>query len=344
MTHDVARGLVDRGHSVVWLSSRAAGLPASETIDGVRIIRRGSEATTRLHAPALARRERPDVVLEEINTLPYFAPVWSRAPVLLYMNQLAREVWWYEAPPPVAAAGYLAEPFYLRVYRGTDVVTISRSTLLDLRGFGNRGRITIAPMAVDADVVSELPAKRLQGAMVAIGRLTPSKRFDDAIRATADLRTTHPGASLVLIGDGRERASLVRLAAGLGVADAVHFAGRTSEDDKERLLGDADALVGCSVREGWGLTITEASRRGTPSVVYDIPGFRDAVVPGRTGYLVEPTPAALADGVRTLIADPSRYAELQAAALETSRDVTADDTTAAFEEALQRACRSRRPR
>jgi glycosyltransferase involved in cell wall biosynthesis len=339
VTHDVARRLVQRGHTVVWLSSVAEGLPASETIDGVRILRRGTEATTRLFAPRLARAERPDVILEEINTLPYFAPLWSRRPVVLYMNQLARDVWWYEAAFPLALAGFLIEPLLLQVYRTTDIVTISRSTLLDLRSMGMRGRITIAPMAVEADSIGVLPMKKLDGSMVAIGRLTPSKRFDDAVRAVANLRTTHPEAALSLIGCGRERERLGTLAADLGVKDAVRFLGRVSEAEKQQVLGEADALVGCSVREGWGLTVTEAAKCGTPAVVYDIPGFRDAVVPARTGYLVSANPSALADGVRRLVFDAASYAKMQRAALDLAQHTTADHTTAAFEESLIRAVR-----
>ena len=75
-------------------------------MDGIRILRRGSELTTRLYAPRLGRKGDFDLVVEEVNTLPYFAPAWSRAPTLLYINQLAREVWWYEAAKPVAALGY----------------------------------------------------------------------------------------------------------------------------------------------------------------------------------------------------------------------------------------------
>ena len=339
VTHDVARRLVRHGHTVAWLSSVADGLPDAETIDGVRLIRRGSEATTRFYAPRIARAERPDVILEEINTLPYFAPIWSRTPVVLYINQLARDVWWHEAALPSAVVGYLAEPVLLQAYRSTPVITISRSTLLDLRGLGLRGRITIAPMAVTTRTDADLPAKALGGSLVAIGRLTPSKRFDDAIRAVADLRTTHPRASLALIGEGRERAGLEALSVEIGVVDAVSFLGRTSEDEKQRVLGEADVLVGCSVREGWGLTVTEAARSGTPAVVYDIPGFRDAVIPGRTGYLVAPEPGALAEGVRRLIGDPVRYETMRRAAYDAADNVTGEHTMAAFEETLDRARR-----
>jgi glycosyltransferase involved in cell wall biosynthesis len=334
VTHEVAKRLVERGHEVTWLSSVAEGLPGEEVIDGVSIVRRGSEATTRLHARRVHRRVRPDVVLEEINTLPYFAPLWAGTPVLLYMNQLAREVWWYESPPLVAALGWLSEPAYLRAYGGCDAVTISLSTLEDLRALGLRGTITIAPMAVEARRVVQLSAKRGEGHLVAIGRLAPSKRYDHAIQALADLVKTHGRATLTLIGRGREEDRLRQQAAASGVGDAVRFLGHVSEEEKVGVLDTSDFLVGTSVREGWGLTVTEAAARGTAAVVYDIPGFRDAVVPGRTGLIVPPEPAALAEAVRATLDDAELFNRLRTNAWESVHGLSYDATADAFDRAL----------
>jgi glycosyltransferase involved in cell wall biosynthesis len=335
VTHEVARRLVERGWSVTWLSSRVEGAPAEEVIDGVQLVRRGNELTTRFHARRVAASSKPDVILEEINTLPYFAPVWADAPVVLYMNQIAAEVWWYEAPLPLAVIGRLAEPMYLRVYRQCSAVTISASSRDDLRRMGMRRPIAIAPMAADVAVVDELGERTRQGSLVAIGRLTPSKRYDDAIRATADLVADHPYATLTLVGEGRDRARLEALADRLGVAHAVEFAGRVSESEKLRILDRSDVLIGTSVREGWGLTITEAAARGTPAVVYDVPGFRDAVVPGRTGLRVEPNPAALAAALRGLLADAPLYENLRRRAWLSVEDATYEPAANTFERVLR---------
>lgn len=337
VTHEVARRLVSDGAEVTWLSSAESGLPSEEVVDGIRIVRRGSEVTTRFAAPALARRVRPTIVLEEINTLPYLAPLWARVPVLLYMNQLARDVWWHEAPLPISAVGWLAEPAYLRAYRLCDAVTISLSTLADLRSVGVRGTITIAPMAVDAEQARPRPRKALAGRLVAIGRLTPSKRYDHAIEALHTLRARMPEASLTLVGEGRDADRLRRLAEALGDAPALRITGRVSEQEKIEILDQSDILIGTSVREGWGLTITEAAARGAPAVVYDIPGFRDAVVPGRTGLLVQPRPEALADALERLLRDRERHERLAQAAWDSARSLSYDATARAFAAALSRA-------
>jgi glycosyltransferase involved in cell wall biosynthesis len=109
------------------------------------------------------------------------------------------------------------------------------------------------------------------------------------------------------------------------------------ETEKRRLLEAADLLVASSVREGWGLTTTEAARLGTPAVVYDVPGFRDSVMHERTGLLTTPNPHSLADAVVRVLSDPPLYESLRKHAWRAWRDLSWDRTASAFERALPRA-------
>ena len=337
LTHEIAKRLVTGGHEVTWVSSRPAGLGAREDVDGVEVLRRGSEVTTRLLAPRLIRDPRWDVVVEEINTLPYWSPLLARSPVVLFMAQLAREVWWYEAPRWLAPIGYAAEPLFLRPYRTLPVITISESTKSDLRGLRFGGQIHVIPMAADGAALTSLGPKEPRGRLVAVGRLVPSKRFEHAIRALAALRREVPEATLTLVGDGPERLRLGSLAASLDLNGAVRFAGRVPEDTKRRLLEEADVVVATSVREGWGLTVTEGARLGTPAVAYDGPGLRDSVVDGQTGVLTARTPDAMAAGVAALLRDRERYSRLREEAWRRASLLSWDGTAAAFERALESA-------
>jgi glycosyltransferase involved in cell wall biosynthesis len=290
---------------------------------------------TRLFAPALARRGDWDVIVEEINTLPYFAPLWARSPTVLFIPQLAREVWWYEAPCVLAAFGYLAEPAYLGVYRDTTTVTISHSTCDDLRELGMRATIHTIPMAVSTPSLETLPSKQpTAGRLAAVGRLVPSKRFDHAIRALAEVRRAIGTATLTIVGEGPDRTRLERLVAELGLEGAVRMAGRVPEREKAEILARSDLLVACSAREGWGLTPTEAARLGTPAVAYDVPGLRDSIVDGRTGLLTECLPAALAQAITRLVQSPRLYSQLREQAWRSWRELSWERTAAAFERAL----------
>lgn len=337
LTHEIARRLVARGDEVTWFTARPPGLPERESIDGIEIVRRGSELTTRLHAPAFARSRAWDVVVEEINTLPWFAPLWSRAPVVLLIYQLAREVWWYESPRPLAPLGWLSEPAYLQAYRSCPAVTISASTRDDLRRLGVGRPVTVIPVAVSVEPLEALPPKRPTGRLVSVSRLVPSKRPADAVEALTELRRELPQATLTLIGDGPQRAALAALIRARGLEDAVRLAGRVGEDEKRRLLAESDLLVACPAREGWGLTVTEAALLGTPAVAYDVPGLRDSIIDGRTGVLTAQEPAALARAAASLIADRARYDRLREAGWRLWSELSFERSASAFAAAVEDA-------
>src|SRR5207245_4914322 len=132
----MARRWVVGGDSVEWFTAGFPGASSEADLDGVHVVRAGRQWT--VHARAMARYRgrlegRFDVVIDEVNTIPFFTPLWAGIPTALLIYQLAREVWWYESPLPVNAAGFALEPLYLRAYRSTPAFTISSSTEACLR-------------------------------------------------------------------------------------------------------------------------------------------------------------------------------------------------------------------
>jgi glycosyltransferase involved in cell wall biosynthesis len=341
LTHGIARRLVERGHRATWFAGAFRGGAPEIDLDGVRIVRQGNAATVRFHA---MRRYRAlgdfDVVVDEINTLPFFAPLYARKPVVALICQLAREVWFFEATWPVAIAGYLAEPAYLQVYRRCPVLTISESSARSIRDIGLRGPVDVMPMAIDQYASADpLPLAERENAIVMVGRITPSKRIDHVIRAlAADANGSLSATRLVIVGGGDERvkSELRRLATRLGVAERVRWEGYADEETKRRILRTARAIVMTSAREGWGLVVSEANLAGTPAVVYDIPGTRDSVLDGLTGVRSAPSPAALAASLAGLVADPARYEKLSGAAQIFARTLTWEATVDAAEAVLRR--------
>ena len=80
----------------------------------------------------------------------------------------------------------------------------------------------------------------------------------------------------------------------------VTFLGRVSEEEKRERLGRAHALVATSVREGWGLVVTEAAASGTVAIGYDVAGLRDSIG-ASGGILTRADPASLAAGLVRLL-------------------------------------------
>ncbi|MFN8050223.1 MAG: sugar transferase [Acidimicrobiales bacterium] len=140
--------------------------------------------------------------------------------------------------------------------------------------------------------------------MVVVGRLVPSKRFDLAVDAAHRLVERGVDASLLVIGEGREKTAMVEQAERLGIADRVAFAGARFGDELADHLHAADVLISTSSYEGFGLTLVEAMGAGLPTVAMSVGGVTDIVVDGETGYLVGAGDlTALVDRVEELAKD-----------------------------------------
>lgn len=125
------------------------------------------------------------------------------------------------------------------------------------------------------------PEARLIGA---VNRLWPQKRIKDLIWAADLLKCIRSDVHLLIIGDGPLRWRLERFCDQCEIPDRVHFLGE--RQDVPRLLPHFDCLWLGSEYEGQSNAIMEAMSAGVPVVATDIPGNRDLIVPGETGYLV----------------------------------------------------------
>jgi glycosyltransferase involved in cell wall biosynthesis len=117
-----------------------------------------------------------------------------------------------------------------------------------------------------------------------VGRLWPQKRVKDAIWAADLLKVIRDDVHLLIVGDGPQRAALERFRDLVCIRGKVHFLGERG--DVPRLLPHFDMLWSTSGYEGQSNAILEAMACGVPVVATDIPGTRELVVPGETGYLL----------------------------------------------------------
>jgi glycosyltransferase involved in cell wall biosynthesis len=276
-----------------------------------------------------------DIVIDEVNTIPFFTPLWADVPTVMFIHQLAREVWWYESVFPLNAIGFLAEPLYLRPYRAVPVLTVSASTKDDLRRLGFRGPITVITQGLEPGV-KDIRPKSADPSFLYVGRLAPSKRVDHIIKAFALFRNTTGTGTLSLAGSGsaKYQKALIRLADRLRVAGSVEFRGHVTASEKGRLMAAAHCLLLTSVREGWGLVVSEANACGTPAIVYDVPGLRDSVRNETTGLVVPARPQSLADAMVRLINDPVLYGRLATEAKRWSATLSFEQTARVVGHAL----------
>jgi len=161
-----------------------------------------------------------------------------------------------------------------------------------------------------------------------VGRIQPLKGADVAVRALAAL-AEHHRAHLVIVGGpsgprGEEHlAALQGIVGDLGLTHRVRFESPQPHDLLSTYYRAADVCVVPSRSESFGLVALEAAACGTPVVAAAVGGLTTLVEEGRTGYLVEPsTPAAFADAVSAVLADPLLAERLATAAVVRARGYT----------------------
>jgi len=126
------------------------------------------------------------------------------------------------------------------------------------------------------------------GALVVgkVARLFHLKGHEDLLRAAAKVVEKVPAAYFLLVGSGILEARLRRLAAELGVAERVVFAGLVPPARIPTMIKAMDVLVHASYREGLARALVQALLSARPVVAYDLDGAPEVVLHGRTGYLV----------------------------------------------------------
>jgi glycosyltransferase involved in cell wall biosynthesis len=309
---EVARRLVRDGRRVVMLTAAVAGRPRSEMVNGYRVVRRGSRLG--VYPAVLAwlwsHRRRIDAVIDSQNGIPFFAPLALRrsTPVLLLLHHIHRDQFGAYFSPATASVGrWLEGPASRRVYGRRTVVAVSPSTRTAARRILElRGQIFVAPpgCAVAPTRDPALRRRRPTPAIVAVGRMVRHKRFELLIEAMPAIAAAHPDVELHLVGDGPERLHLERIAVTTGLR--IIFHGSLGAAERDAVVASSWVGVNCTAGEGWGISVIEANAAGLPVVGFRVPGLRDSIRDGETGWLVDEGGDLAAQIVHSLdlLADP----------------------------------------
>ncbi len=287
---EVARRFVADGFDCIQISHAFPGAPPEETIDGVRVLRRGGKFlfnfTVWRNLKRWCRQYDADVVLDDSNKVAFFAPWFCNRPVVLQLHHLFGRTLFRETAWPMALYVLFFEKLMPLCYRNTRVLTGSRSSRRELEEKGFR-RVDIAPEGLElAPYLSPPTSDRKTNLLLYVGRVKRYKELDILLKSVALLLPRKPELRLVVAGSGDDIPRLRRLAQKLGVEAAVDFLGYVSEARKIELYHQARIVVNSSRKEGWGITNIEANACGTPVVATDVPGLCDSVRDKETGFLV----------------------------------------------------------
>lgn len=171
-----------------------------------------------------------------------------------------------------------------------------------------------------------------------VGRLTDQKGFARLVEALEAV----PDAHLVLVGDGPGRPALERAARDRGVADRLLVTGWVP--DARRWMSALDILAMPSRWEGLPLAILEAMHAGLPVVANDVGSVADAVVDGRTGFVVDPDDQSALEGrLRELVASGALRREMGARArARAQEEFTATAMARRYEDVYRKVAAPRR--
>ncbi len=252
-------------------------------------------------------------------------------------------MWRLVLPRGLAEAGHLLEhrlapPFYRR----SRIVTLSESSKAEIveRLHLPGDRITVCPPGVERRF-SPGGERSPVPLVVAVGRLVPVKRLHLLVDALVRLKAQRPDLRAVLAGEGYERHALEEQIRAHGAGDWIELPGFLDDDALVDLYRSAWVVASSSLREGWGMTVTEAGACGTPAVATRIGGHQDAVVEGKSGLLVDSTDE-MVDALDMVLRDDVLRRRLGVGALDHASKLTWDATArgalaALGAEALSRA-------
>jgi glycosyltransferase involved in cell wall biosynthesis len=290
--HEIFGRLAQRGHEISLLCSGWPGSPSRDVVDGMKVHRVGGRHSFALRAASYYRRHLRDaafdLVVEDINKIPLYSPLWVRPPVVGLVPHLFGDAAFQEASLPLATAVWLAERPLPHFYENAPFVAISDSTADDLQARGlARQRLSVIRPGIDHSRFRPDPTVSPfeSPTFVYVGRLKRYKGLEAVIDALARLAADGVDARLLVAGKG-DYESALRDHAKRRAPDRVEFLGFIPEDEKVNLLRKAWATVYPSPKEGWGITNLEAAACGTPALASDSPGLRESVAHEESGLLV----------------------------------------------------------
>lgn len=340
---EIFKRIATAGHSVTLLCVKFPGANESEVIDNIEVRRIGGANTFNFavyrQLKDIVEQENYDIVIDDLNKIPFFSPWHIKKPVLVMMMHLFRGSIFKEVFFPFGAYVYLSESFIPLCYKNQLFVALSESSKKDLLKFGIDGqRIVVVPPGTDTVKFRPDFSKKGEKLIIHVGRLKKYKSADHLIMAAKLLTAKRKDFKVMILGDGDDLPRLKELNSKFGLEQIVQLTGFVPEIQKIEVYQKAAILVENSVKEGWGLIVMEANACGTPVVSSRVPGLVDSVIENKTGFFYEyGNIEELAQKIERLLDDEALRTEMGKNGIEWANQLTWDKTADKMMDAIERA-------
>lgn len=346
--HEIFSRIAALGHAVTLFCSSYRGAKPEETIDGIRVIREGHRNVFNAFVPlrylTRFRHEGYDIIVDDLNKIPFFTPLFVKEPLLVIAHHLFAHSIFAEVGRISGSYVYAAEWLMNHIYRTMPFAVVSESTLQEFveRGF-RRENFSIIYNCIDQKQFPFAVLRKHAVPTIAyFGRLKRYKSVHHLLQAFAIVRKQLPTTELRIMGKGDAEPELQALSATLGVQDAVRFCGFISESQKASALAAVHCVVNPSMKEGWGIINIEANACGTPIISANVPGLRDSVRHGESGLLYEyGNIEQLANELITLLSDDGLRLRLSEGAVAFARQFDWDNSARLMVERLEGVIQTR---
>lgn len=351
--HEIAKVLVSAGHQVTWISlspenwqslllsfpRKRESIPTATTKDGVKYYYIGNRIlmyTGLFHLFIFINyiinwRHHFDLIIDEIHGPPLLTPLYARKPKLTVIHEVAGDIWHKTIPFPFSwLMAHLVEPLFFVAYRNQNIITVSESTKNDLIKLGvNAQHIVIIHNGFTpppAELLN-LP-KEPNPTLIFLSEIRPMKGLDRVLAAYQKIKQQIPNIQLWVVGND-QLPYAQHFKAQVQSDASITFFGKVDEAKKYHLLARAHLLVHGSYKEGWGRVVIEANAVGTPAIVFDADGLREAVQHQQTGFVAKHE-AEFVEFTTKLIRNHDKYLEFQSNAIILSRQFTWENSTISF--------------
>lgn len=307
-----------KGANVLWFSSSFKGAKKNDEVDGIKLLRCGSQYTVHLWALIYFIKgefRNFKYIIDSFHFIPFFSPIYFRnRKIIALINEPAKNAWFENIFFPLSVIGYFLEPFFFVFYKNKSFITGSNSIKNELvKSYSiPSNNITVIEHGVSIPHIKKI-AKEKKLTLIFLSRLSSDKGIDDAIRSLVFLKKNVIDVQLWIVGKAESENylnKLKKLVKDLKLEKNVKFYGFISETKKFELLSRAWILIHPSVREGWGINVIEANSMYTPAVGYNVVGLRDSIQDNISGVLVDPNPQSLATKILYLYAHKNVYNKL----------------------------------
>ena len=296
--------------------------------EGVRVV---FVPTNAAYRPACVGRIRG--LRAAFRMIPYLRKLWQCAGEVDVLHIMANSGWsWHMYAAPAIWIGRLRRRTVVVNYRGGDAArflarsgalvapTIARADAIAVPSrflgevFARHGVASVVlPNIIDRARFHAMQRPQASANILVARHLEPIYDIGTAIRAFAIVVRERPHARLTIAGDGPERQRMIALAAQLGVADCVTFAGQVDRERIAVLIRESDIALNPSRIDNMPNSVLEALASGVPVVSTDVGGVNHVVTHERTALLIPPgDPAAMASALLRLIDDPELAGRLRA--------------------------------